>query len=299
MEEEITEHIVIDEQSPTEENFAAEIPTAENSSEPSAPRRRGGPSTPAGKKVSSMNRFLHGCRSEKTLLHHEDPAEFNAVARRWFDHYQPDEFEADMVADLVRHYWVFQRNRLRLEDCESNLPPRPWDWNKDDHHRLSLFLRYKTTAERSYIRSFTQVEAYYGRRFREGLATQRALAQAAKFQLKWLDKQESAAAEALKITQRVEIEVTEDGQSTATYVPTNRQLIERVRHREVKPLFFTRYLVFPNGVPESYTWTNASPSHRCTPVHAIQKLLWSDWISLIEHERVHRDGHPGPLLVSD
>jgi hypothetical protein len=36
-----------------------------------------------------MNRLVHGCRSQKLVLRHEDPAEFEATIRGWFEHYAP------------------------------------------------------------------------------------------------------------------------------------------------------------------------------------------------------------------
>jgi hypothetical protein len=64
------------------------------------PHRSTGPTSIDGKARSSMNRLTHGCRSSKTILPDEDPAEYEACMQAWYDQYQPAE-DDDVVAMLV------------------------------------------------------------------------------------------------------------------------------------------------------------------------------------------------------
>jgi hypothetical protein len=82
-----------------------------------------GPRTPKGKAKSSQNSFKHGCRSAKTVLPHEDPAEFEATVQGWFTSYHPDTQPAiTLVENLARAHWVLKRNEKRLEEVEWELP---------------------------------------------------------------------------------------------------------------------------------------------------------------------------------
>jgi hypothetical protein len=89
------------------------------------PERTGptGPRTPAGKAKSSGNSLKHGCRSEKTVLPHEDPAEFEATVQHWFTQYEPATPAAiTLVENLVRAHWQLKRNQKRLDENRMGAP---------------------------------------------------------------------------------------------------------------------------------------------------------------------------------
>jgi hypothetical protein len=123
-----------------------------------------GPRTPEGKATSSLNALKHGCRSEKTVLRDEDPAEFEATVAAWFHLYEPRDLVAiTLVEKTARAHWFLKRASKRLEEVEWELPANAWHWT-DEHQKLyTNFSRYKTTAERSFLRFFKELQIYYKR----------------------------------------------------------------------------------------------------------------------------------------
>ncbi|MGI9071987.1 MAG: hypothetical protein ACR2JB_11905, partial [Bryobacteraceae bacterium] len=114
-----------------------------------------GPRTPKGKAKSSRNSFKHGCRSAKTVLPYEDPDAFEATVQGWLTAYNPDTQPAiTLVENLARAHWVLKRNKKRLEEVEWELPANASNWTDEHHKQYSTTNRYKTTAERSFLRYF-------------------------------------------------------------------------------------------------------------------------------------------------
>ncbi|HEX4228107.1 MAG TPA: hypothetical protein VHZ07_05515 [Bryobacteraceae bacterium] len=134
---------------------------SEKSSAIDGHRRSGGPRTPEGKAISSQNANKHGCRSKTLILRHEDPAEYEALHKSWWDEYQPfGQREETLVQLLIDNHWFLKRASKRLEQVEESLPENVYQWTDADKKLLSTFQRYKTTAERAYYKSFREVEAY-------------------------------------------------------------------------------------------------------------------------------------------
>jgi hypothetical protein len=267
--------------------------------------RSTGPKTPAGKARSSMNRLTHGCRSQKTVLPDEDPAEFEFTIQAWFDHYGPaqggevagvlqdDELAGMLVYETALAHWHLKRNRTRLEEIECRLPGDAWQWTPNHIQLFTTFSRYKTAAERTFARRFKEVEAYYTRLHRREHLDQLAFAKLAAIDLKWLNKQEQATAKKLKFEQVVEVEILE-GRCQTSYYPTNQEMLEWAAKRPEKPLYMSRFIVFPDGVPSEYAWTNATPTQTTGTLHAVQKMSWERWLEVIEHEKSLGTGHIGP-----
>lgn len=91
-----------------------------------ASRRNGrlsaGPATPTGKIRVSVNGVVHGLRSERVVLAHEDPAKYVAHVQTWVDCLKPgDEAELEIVVSVADIRWRLQRldaveqNRTRAE----------------------------------------------------------------------------------------------------------------------------------------------------------------------------------------
>jgi hypothetical protein len=273
-----------------------DIPDTKPLSPEKSLNRSTGPKTPTGKARSSMNRLTHGCRSEKTVLPDEDPAEFEFTIQAWFDHYQPaedDELAGMLVYETALAHWHFKRNRKRLEEMEYRLPGDAWHWTSTHIHLFATFSRYKTAAERTFARRFKEVEAYYIRLHRREHLNQLAFAKLAAIDLKWLNQQEQATAKKLKFEQVVEVEILEGRCKTSCY-PTNEEILEWSAKRPDTPLYMSRFLVFPDGVPSEYAWTNATPTPTTGTLHAVQKMSWERWLEVIEHEKSLGTGHIGP-----
>ena len=258
-------------------------------------RRATGPRSPEGKAASSMNRLSHGCRSQVTVLPDEDPAEFEAILRDWFDAYGPqDPIAARLVEDTALADWFLRRNRKRLDQIECRLPHDAWHWTDSNLKLYNNFLRYKTTAERSFLRAFRELEAHVRRDAQDAQANQRALAQSARIFMRWTNR---AAAQPhcdrIHMRQWIEIEKTPDGARTSLY-PTNEQIQKRVAAHPKPPYFITRTLNFTHGVPPEYSWTFPDEVQQLTGSLAAQTVLYEDWLRLIARESSHPGGHIGP-----
>jgi hypothetical protein len=254
-----------------------------------------GPRTPKGKAKSSQNSFKHGCRSAKTVLPHEDPAEFEATVQGWFISYHPDTQPAiTLVENLARAHWVLKRNEKRLEEVEWELPANLNDWTDEHHKQYSTSNRYKTTAERSFLRYFKEVEAHYHRLHRDDHARQLAFAKLAAIEFKRLDKADAAALEQIRVEQVVEIEV-EDGECITTCYPSNEELIENAAKRSAPPLYIARLMMFPNGfVPAEYAWTQPVRIEEGETPRKTQRILWQHWLELVQREESTDTGHIRP-----
>lgn len=254
-----------------------------------------GPRTPAGKAVSSMNRLTHGLRSEKTVLRDEDPAEFEATVQSWLDHYQPrNQKEDELVRQLSLAQWKLKRANKRLEEIEWNLPGNAWTWTVEHQHLFATFTRYQTTAERSFNRWFRETEAHRGRQFREDEIREKARIAAAAVDLQWLSETEIKTNKALVVKQIVEIDIDEGECITACF-PENEEIVEAYEKRSCPPILVKRILMFLKGVPPEYAWANPKWVQGSAQPQAVQNMLWSRWLNIIDREEALEDGHVGPL----
>jgi hypothetical protein len=170
-------------------------------------RRSGGPRTPEGKAISSQNANKHGCRSKTLILRHEDPAEYEALHKSWWDEYQPlGHREETLVQLLIDNHWFLKRASKRLEQVEDVLPENVYEWTDADKKMLSTFERYKTGAERAYYKSFREVEAY----LRECVRAENAAHKANLLRLKIEAQIANKSAEAKQIALRMAIPLYSD-----------------------------------------------------------------------------------------
>jgi hypothetical protein len=257
-------------------------------------RRSTGPRSPKGKANSSMNRLSHGCRSQQTVLPDEDPAEFQATIDDWFEAYGPqDMVAARLVEETALADWFLRRNRKRIDQIERRLPPDAWDWTEQDQKRYQNFLRYKTTAERSFLRAFKELEAHVRRDAQDAKAHQRALDQSARIFMRWIRRTEAIESEDMKIRQWVQVE-RKDGRTSTSCYPSNEQIQQRVASFPKPPYFLTRMLNFPLGVPPEYSWAFPDGVQQLTGCTAEQTLFYEDWLRVIAREASHPGGHIGP-----
>jgi hypothetical protein len=278
----------------------SEPPAPPPDSEPLVPkhvprfRRSTGPRSPEGKANSSMNRLSHGCRSQQTILPDEDPVEFQATIDDWFEAYGPqDPVAARLVEETALADWFLRRNRKRLDQTERRLPPDAWDWTEQDQKRYQNFLRYKTTAERSFLRAFKELEANVRRDAQDALTRQRALSQSARIFMRWIRRTEAIESEDMKIRQWVQVERKGGRTSTSCY-PSNEQIQKRVASFPKPPYFLTRMLNFPLGVPPEYSWAFPDEVQQLAGCTAEQTMFYSDWLRAIVREAAHPGGHLGP-----
>lgn len=352
----------MDESNIAEKNLTDEKSQNPNRSPAHRPiERRGarsstGPTSPEGKARSSMNRLTHGCRSDRTVLPFEDPNEWEFTLQSWMQAYDPqphtpssddsayldkpqahrpsvgccasldeDPTAATLVFEAARAQWIL-RNQQRLDETESGLPPDAIQWTDDHIKRYNHFLRYKTTAERSFYRAFNNLEAYYQRQAqahrsladgcaREKLAAaaaEKARAQMAKIQMQWLkEKAAVATGQQLCARQWVEVVTNSAGECITTLAPSNETLAELLAARseraaqqdDPRPFFVSRFVNFLNGVPPAYDWLQPNDPQRYKPCIGVQQFTDSGWLRQIETEKRDATGHLAPyatgLLIDD
>ena len=237
-----------------------------------------GPKTPEGKAISSMNRLTHGCRSPKTVLRDEDPAEFEAGMQAWYDQYQPaDDISGMLVEETGLAQWFFKRNRRRMEEIEFRLPGDAGLWTPEHHKDFQIATRYRTTAERAFFRWFNDLERHYGRIHRREHLQQVAFARLAALELKCLTGPER------QVEQTIEVTVVEGGCETV-HEPQNEEIIEAASERNKPPLSVSRTLLFLNGVPPEYNWALPHLAKKPGCQVLVQKIPWFRWLDLIKHE---------------
>ncbi len=304
-----------------EKNFPRETPEiAEN------PGHSTGPRTPEGKASSSMNRLTHGCRSETLVLPFEDPAEFEFTIQSWMQAYNPqahtpfgggcarldedhrpfagrcarldeDPTAATLLYETAKAHWFFQRNQKRLHQIEVRLPSDAWLWTEENIKLFNNFSRYKTAAERSFYRAFNNLEAYYKRQADRAAQQEKAQTQMAKIELEWLKKKQEHAAREMLAMQYVDV-MGNDCDTTTTWLPTNETILKMVENTGKTPAFVNRYLFFLNGVPPEYEWTNPNHIQRTEPAIGLQRMLYSDWLALVDQEKAGHHIQPRATILA-
>ncbi len=258
-----------------------------------------GPRSPEGKAKSSQNSLKHGCRSEKTVLPDEDPAEFESTVQAWFDHYRPDSQPAiGLVEQLALAHWKLKRNTKRLEEIEYQLPGNAHLWTPEHQKSFATFTRYHTTAERSFLRYYKEVEAHYHRIHRDDQARELAFAKLAALEFKRLDKSDAAELTKIRMTQIVEVEVR-NGITRACGYPSNQEVIEEAAQLPAPPLYMSRTILFAEGVPPEYAWARPVRPSPGEVLRVVQRMLWPQWLELIASEKASGIGHAGPLHTPD
>lgn len=241
----------------------------------------------------SLNALKHGLRSEKTILRDEDPAEFEALVDCWFHHYKPedDEVAAALVAGLARSHWLLKRAIKRVEEVEFNLPTNADHWTDDHQKRFANFLRYKTTAERAFLRFYKEVESYYDKQFKKEQLKHRAAAHRAAIETRFLRVLER---QRTFIAQWADITTDASGNCITTCVPSNNELLDKIAEARHEPIFAVRFVAFDGPVPSEYSCLN--PDHtQQTGGAAVRQLLWyEDWLEIVKREAAARREDLGP-----
>ncbi len=180
-----------------------------------------------------------------------------------------------------------------LEQIAWSVPGHPSDWNDAHHASFEKFSRYKTTAERSFLRNYKELEAHYYRILRDSEARVKSCAKMAAIELKSLTKREEKALAELKVRQYVEVEII-DGKTQTSCYPSSEELAEKVAALPEPPLYVKRWIEFLRGIPEEYAWADPAGFHRFTPVAGIQRMKYEDWLRLVEREKAAGSGHLSP-----
>ena len=111
--------------------------------------------------AAALNHLCHGATSTSLFLPDENPAEFFAILESSFEQHQPTtNQDASLVADSVLARWFLLRNQRSYSTYQFKLyrqKPEPEMWDLADLHKLELFDRYRTRAERALGRALNNV----------------------------------------------------------------------------------------------------------------------------------------------
>jgi hypothetical protein len=248
--------------------------------------------------------LTHGCCARKLVLYEDEEAEFQAVTEAWRAEYPPNSaLEERLLSEVIDKAWQERRCELRFFEVDVlQGVKRPDTWTNDDTHKLSLHIRYKTTAERSFQRKLNQLRTIRQDRLdrieREIVQQKLRKEQAA---------QEKAALDAVEkppkepdysVQQQVVVNV-QDGIVTSNVYPAN----DHIEHVLTKHPAFTkvdRFYIFPDGIPPEYAWAvHDSPEDPLPFRIAGQTLSTQQFLIHIQHEAEFGNGHWLPVELDN
>ena len=267
-----------------------------------------GPRTPEGKQKSSRNATTHGCCSKTVILPGESQEEFDQLLEDWTGDYQPAH-AADrvLVEKAVRELWFMMRNTSRYAAFEQSLHAvSPLDWTEEQHQKLERFIRYKTTAERSFQRASTTLEQIHRRRDRVEACAASPVARTSKpstepeithepdvpepdlpeQDLPEQDLPEQPPPPFIHgLEQWVDITRGEDGEGITAVEPSNEQLLEDLAVMKPPAEMVRRQFYFHDGVPDEYAWCCQTAEERDTRTYGVQRITIETWLAALEHEK--------------
>lgn len=134
-----------------------------------------GPTSRPGKKASSQNARKHGVRARTVIVGDERQEDFDRLAAGWRAEYEVDGQAAEsLIGRVILADWMLRRAEGAYLDVEAELwATHPLEWTAEQHAQLALFLRYKTTAERTFYRAFAALRGLRKDKLREELDWQR------------------------------------------------------------------------------------------------------------------------------
>src|SRR5882762_8663303 len=127
---------------------------------------KGGPRTPEGKAISSLNSTRHSMTSKKLVLNVEDEAEFQAVLDGYMETLHPDGLEEiDLVREIVagkwrqERYWAIETSILDLgqDDAEAEIVLKYADLDRIARVAFAL------TKQHGSLKALDLVSRYEGR----------------------------------------------------------------------------------------------------------------------------------------
>jgi hypothetical protein len=238
-----------------------------------------GPKTDEGKAISSQNARTHGCTSTQLILPNEDPAEWEALKTAWLRDYSPDcDTFRELVLAAATAQWFLRRNDKRLNEAEQFLHTEahasPLFWLEPQHRLYERILRYRTAAERSFLRARAAVEQYRRSRFLEQKELIRRAERSERLTLEHApdndDRDDSSGSvpspkpvvrtvlQHFRIYSQDRVLVTSRPISNAEILQTAGRLDPPV---QIRRLF--RFEDFPAGVvPPEYEWIRQTPENR-------------------------------------
>jgi hypothetical protein len=213
------------------------------------------------------------------------------------------------VNEAARAVWVLNRNNLRFDEIEQTLYVEQSDttrWTEEQWRRLELRTRYRTTAERSWMRAMRGLEHVRRNRATEEVArARRAKLEAETKAIEGKSTNGAKAAEPKKdqatplrempkpephpLHQRIVVTMME-GKTAVTGYPANDQ-VEAMAEGADGRVQVIRTFEFPNGVPAEYEWTGGK---------TVWAISLTRWRRLVELEKARdADVFLDPRMVTE
>jgi hypothetical protein len=99
----------------------------------------------------------------------------------------------------------------------------------------------------------------------------------------------------IRFVQIIEVEGGDRSCRTSFY-PSNQDILDTMAERLTPPAYIVRWILFPNRiVPAQYAWANPTLIPGDPTPAAFQRMLWPQWLELIEREKAIGTGHVGPI----
>jgi hypothetical protein len=123
-------------------------PVVEQVTPEQPPNPKGGPRTPEGKAISSLNNLQHGLTGTFRIVGNERQEEYDTLLAALTEEHQPaTATELILVEKIAEHRWLSRRAQ-RLQDVALT---------EDDLKRLSIYLRYQTANDRGFHKCLSEL----------------------------------------------------------------------------------------------------------------------------------------------
>ena len=277
-------------------------------------------------------------RSRKVIVGDERQEDFDRLAAGWRAEFELEGQAAEsLVERVIREDWFLRRAEGVYMDAEAELAEvHPLERTAEQHAQMQLYLRYKTTAERSFYRAYYALRGLRKDKLKEELdlekvrqEVQRCAREAVQQASRELqqEKAETARVSAKPVAlaaadskakalfkgqkhpkkmrkvavldQWIEVEI-QDGKTVTKLYPSNAGLIKEGQAMDPPPDLVYRRLNFPNGIPQEYRWAAGSNAARFERGGmGTQRMTVETWLNVIEREEARGTGHVGPTGVGN
>ena len=151
-----------------------------------------GPRTPEGKARSSQNARTHGCTSRTLILPGERQEDYDLLVADWLHDYAPQVATAyELVVQTAQAHWFYLRVLGQCDRAEQEWANQnPLEWDEQEWKTRERLGRYRTTAERSFHRALTAIEARRKSRLAECAQEEAAQQRAQRIELGHLARME-------------------------------------------------------------------------------------------------------------
>jgi hypothetical protein len=140
-----------------------------------------GPVTPEGKAAVSQNATVHGLTGKFHVLACESQAEFDQLLKGFLRSEQPQgEDEISMVHEMAECAWLSRRCVRMQNQCWAAIESGSEEEQRTAHKKMSLYMRYQTTHNRTFFRNATELRKRRNerRRVENGFVSQKLKAAA-------------------------------------------------------------------------------------------------------------------------